>query len=80
MDVRVLTSAAGYCERRRAMLLVDGLPRKSWRRHHGGRDGSTPRSGTSKNAAVFFPRLRQPNPLADNQAARPSRRAARSPA
>ena len=63
-------TAAGYCERRRAMLLVD--PPDSWTGKEAAKgDGSTTgvaALGTnSKNSAIFFPRLKQPNPLQDNQ-------------
>jgi phage tail sheath protein FI len=63
----VVTDAAVYCETRRAMLIVD--PPTSWI----DKDAAKAPAGigalgtTSKNAAVFFPRLRQPNPLHDNQ-------------
>ena len=83
VDAGVVTSAAAYCEKRRAMLLVDGLP--TWDEFGdvttafaGGFDAAL---GTvSKNAALFFPRLRQPNPLRDNQVRDVRRRPARWPA
>jgi len=69
VDAALVAQAAAYCEQRRAMLLVD--PRSDWV------DTSTAISkftgtpdavGTrSKNAALFFPRLRYPNPLHNNQ-------------
>ncbi len=70
VDAGVMTYAAAYCERRRAMLLVDPLP--NWGKTKDVTDafaaGFDSGLGTnSKNAAVFFPRLRQPNPLKDNQ-------------
>ena len=68
----VIGIAAGYCEnKRRAMLLVD--PPRKWVfvEDAVGKpdDSETGVSGVgtrSKNAALFFPRLRQPNPLRDN--------------
>ena len=59
--------AATYCERRRAMLVID--PPISWTTKKAAKDGITGTTvgTTSKNAAVFFPRLRQPNPLLGNQ-------------
>jgi len=68
----LISAAAGYCEKRRAMLLVDA-PR-SWRSVEDAEGDPTanPPTGVagvgtrSKNAAVFFPRLRQPNPLRNN--------------
>lgn len=71
VDTSVVTSAAAYCETRRAMLLVDPLP--TWDAASDVTDafatpGLASALGTnSKNAALFFPRLRQPNPLKDNQ-------------
>lgn len=72
VDTGVVTSAAIYCEKRRAMLLVDPLPGTTW-----GDAGTVKNAFTtgfdtvlgtnSKNAALFFPRLLQPNPLKDNQ-------------
>jgi phage tail sheath protein FI len=61
----VLPAAAAYCEKRRALLLVD--PPKSW----SGKDEAKkefPIEGlSSNNAAIFFPRIQTPNPLRDNQ-------------
>ena len=64
----VVGSAAVYCEKRRAVLLVD--PPSAWKTAATALDGlrTDPGIGTrSSNAALFFPRLRQPNPLRDNQ-------------
>ena len=64
----VVGSAAVYCQKRRALLLVD--PPSSWKNAAGALKGfiADPGVGTrSSNAALFFPRLRQPNPLSDNQ-------------
>jgi phage tail sheath protein FI len=73
VDVSVVTAAAQYCEDRRAMLIVD--PPSEWDSVDAviGNAQATPPTGVagigtrSKNAALFFPRLRQPNPLRDNQ-------------
>ena len=69
VDVNLISAAATYCEKRRAMLLVDAP--KNWK------DKATAKGkfidtndnvGTrSRNAALFFPRLKQQNPLRDNQ-------------
>ncbi|HEX8556916.1 MAG TPA: phage tail sheath C-terminal domain-containing protein [Pyrinomonadaceae bacterium] len=65
IDPLVISNAATFCERRRAMLIVDPPS--------GARDVAAAITGVaavrpaSKNAAVYFPRLRQPNPLRDNQ-------------
>ncbi len=61
----VITKAAIYCEKRRAMLIVD--PPGSWTSKDKARDGVASIGTNSKNAALFFPRLRQPNSLRDNQ-------------
>jgi Bacteriophage tail sheath protein len=70
VDTTVVTKAAAYCERRRAMLVLDGLP--TW--DEAGDVTTAFATGfdtvigtVSRNAALFFPRLRQPNPLKDNQ-------------
>ncbi len=70
VDVSLVSDAAAYCESRRAMLIVD--PPSDWKdktaAHDKFTDPNTDNVGTrSKNAAIFFPRLRQPNPLRDNQ-------------
>jgi uncharacterized protein len=65
IDDTLIAAAAAYCEKKRAMLIVD--PPAAW-------DtvaeviGGLPNIGTSsKNAALFFPRIRQPNPLRENK-------------
>jgi uncharacterized protein len=70
VDVNLISSAAAYCEKRRAMLIVDAP--KDWKTKDVARtkflDASNDNVGTrSRNAALFFPRLVQPNPLHDNQ-------------
>ena len=70
VDIGVVTAADTYCQRRRAMQIVDSLP--TWN-DVGDVTGAfatgfdTALGTNSKNAALFFPRLRQPNPLKDNQ-------------
>lgn len=64
----LLSEAATYCKRRRAMLLVD--PPAHWTNTAVARqeviDGVYP--GTTSNyAALFWPRLKQPNPLRNDQ-------------
>ena len=70
VETALVSDAAAYCEQRRAFLLVD--PPSAWV------DKTTAKSqfadpqtdfvgSRSKNAALFFPRLLQPNPLHDNQ-------------
>ena len=66
VDKEVVSAAATYCEARRAMLLVDAPA--SWRTKGDAKAGVALGVGTkSKNAALFFPRLRQPNPERNNQ-------------
>ncbi|MGH9856131.1 MAG: phage tail sheath family protein, partial [Blastocatellia bacterium] len=73
IDSDLVGKAAKYCEDRRAMLLVD--PKREWDTVAEviGNPTATPPTGigaigtSSKNAAFFFPRLRQPDPLRDNK-------------
>jgi phage tail sheath protein FI len=70
VDVNLISAAAAYCEQRRAMLIVDAP--KDWISKDDAKnkfnDADNDNVGTrSKNAAIYFPRLRQPNPLHDNQ-------------
>jgi phage tail sheath protein FI len=70
VDVNLVSAAAVYCEKRRAMLLVDAP--KDWTSKDTAKnkfsDASNDFVGTrSRNAALYFPRLLQPNPLHDNQ-------------
>ena len=70
VDPGVISAAASYCEKRRAMLIVDAP--KAWTSKDAARDGINDANndviGTrSRNAAIFFPRLSLPNPLRDNQ-------------
>jgi len=69
VDVNLVSAAAAYCEKRRAMLVVD--PPKDWTdktKAVSGFNDVDDKVGTrSRNAALYFPRLRQPNPLHDNQ-------------
>jgi phage tail sheath protein FI len=70
VDVDVVAATAAYCEQRRAFYLVDSP--SDWNSKTTAVDKFTDAIqdwiGTrSKNAALFFPRLRQPNPLRDDQ-------------
>jgi phage tail sheath protein FI len=60
----VISAAAKYCEDHRAILLVD--PRPGWNTKDSAKNTSV-LGTTSKNAALFFPHLRQPDPLRGNQ-------------
>jgi phage tail sheath protein FI len=69
VDTGVVTAAAVYCEKRRAMLLID--PPSNWTSKTVARteiqDPGANLGTQSKNAAVFFPRVKQANPLRENQ-------------
>lgn len=70
VDPSLVSAAAAYCEKRRAMVLLDAP--KDWETKEDAttkfRDATTDYVGTrSRNAALFFPRIRQPNPLHDGQ-------------
>ncbi|HQR28580.1 MAG TPA: phage tail sheath subtilisin-like domain-containing protein, partial [Nocardioides sp.] len=65
VDQTVVTAAAAYCEKRRAMLLVD--PPTTWVDKDAAKAGVAGLGTTSKNAALYFPRLRQPDPLRGGQ-------------
>ena len=61
VDSNLIADAANYCEKRRAFLLLD--PPSSWVNKEMAINGIRHGIGTtSKNAAVFFPRLKQLNP------------------
>ena len=64
IDSDLIGIAAKYCEDRRAMLLVD--PPGGWKDKTKAID-EIKDIEKSKNAALFFPRLKQRNPLKDNQ-------------
>jgi len=61
VDPAVVTAGATYCEKRRGMLLVD--PRADWDRPQDALDGKAGIGTTSKNAALFFPHVLEPDPL-----------------
>jgi hypothetical protein len=68
VDTKLIAVADRYCVKRRAMLIVD--PPSSWTDKATAIDKFTSDDFPgvrSKNAAIFFPRLTQPNPLRDNQ-------------
>jgi phage tail sheath protein FI len=66
VDRDLVAKAAEYCEKRRAFLIVD--PPSDWKDMESAKTGMEAGVGTrSKNAALFFPRLKQQNPLRNNQ-------------
>jgi phage tail sheath protein FI len=58
-DPEAVGEVATYCERRRAMLLLD--PPSTWDSATAAREGVSVLGTASPNAAVYFPRLRQPD-------------------
>jgi phage tail sheath protein FI len=68
-------NAARYCQERRAMLIID--PPSSWQDTSDAADTSTGVNSIrstvgndlARNTAVYFPRLRMPDPLAENRLA-----------
>ena len=66
VEAAVWSDADAYCLERRAMLIVD--PPSGWGRVDQAVAGMAAGVGaSSRNAAIFFPRLRQPNALRDNK-------------
>jgi len=65
VDTNVISTASAYCEKRRAMLIIDAPT--SWNTKAKARDGVNDLGSNSRNAAVFFPRLRKANSLRENQ-------------
>ncbi len=65
----VLTAASAYCTKRRAMLLVD--PSVLWTTMQKAVDGLdafvAPIGNNRRNAALFFPRITEANPISDGQ-------------
>jgi len=69
VDLKLLGTAANYCTRRRAMLIVDS-PADWTDKEEAKKKIDAIRSnigGNKKNAAIFFPRLKQTDPLNPNQ-------------
>ena len=65
-DKSVWAAAAAYCQKRRALLLVDSP--SSWRAKDTAKTNLDSDIGLpDKNAALFFPRILEPNPLHDSQ-------------
>lgn len=70
VDTSVLAAASAYVERRRAMLLIDSP--STWDSKDDAKDGFTAEEDDfpgirSKNAALFFPRIKEPNPLREGR-------------
>jgi phage tail sheath protein FI len=65
VDSDLIGTASTYCGNRRAFLLID--PRDDWSNKEAAKNGVSTIGTKSKNAALFFPHLKQRNPLKDNQ-------------
>ena len=65
VETDVVTEAARYAETRRAFYVVDAPP--TWDSTADAKAGLSSLGTLSTNAAVYFPRLKQTNPLRDNQ-------------
>jgi phage tail sheath protein FI len=70
VDTTVIAAATAYCEKRRAMYLID--PPSNWDSKEKAKTTFTATSDDfpgvrSKNGAIFFPRLKQPNPLREDR-------------
>lgn len=69
VGINVIAAASDYCEKRRAMLLVDAP--SAWttvQQAVNGFSASPDQVGSrSRNAAIYFPRLNMANPLLDDQ-------------
>lgn len=65
VDATLVDTAAKFCEDRRAILLVD--PISTWNDKDKAKAGVDAVGTKSQNAALFFPRLKQPNPKHDGQ-------------
>jgi phage tail sheath protein FI len=70
VDITVVAAATAYCEKRRAMYLIDSPA--DWNSKEKAKSTFTATSDDfpgvrSKNAAIYFPRLKQPNSLRENR-------------
>lgn len=65
VDASLVAEAAAYCEKRRAFLILD--PPSSWNSKDNAKEQIDNLGTRSNHAAVFFPRLKQPNPLRGEQ-------------
>ena len=65
VETSVLSEAATYCQKRRALLLID--PPDSWTDKDKAKENFPIPGLSSDNAAVYFPNVLMPNRLSDNQ-------------
>jgi uncharacterized protein len=68
INIDVIVAASNYCGKRRALLIID--PPKTWLTAGDAKNGMSNIQGNSsiskKNAAVYFPGIRRPDPLRGN--------------
>ncbi|MDX2215563.1 MAG: phage tail sheath C-terminal domain-containing protein [Oculatellaceae cyanobacterium bins.114] len=65
IEPELIGEAAVFCQSHRAFLIID--PPLNWKDKKQAKDGIQTIGTRSSHAAVFFPRLIQPNPLRENQ-------------
>ncbi len=67
IDAGIIDQVIAYCEKRRAMMIIDAP--SGWTDKKTAKDGidGSDVGSPHPNAAIFFPRLKMPNPLKDNQ-------------
>jgi len=66
IDSTLIDTALGYCEKRRAMMIIDSP--SGWTSKDDAKTGIDSDVGsTNTNGAIFFPRLKMANPLKENQ-------------
>ena len=70
VETTLIAAATAYCEKRRAMYLIDAP--SDWNSKEKAKEVFTATSDDfpgvrSKNAALFFPRVKQPNPLREER-------------
>lgn len=61
VDADVIEKAAEYCERKKAFMIVD--PPSTWKTAGDARSSLSNIGTSSKNAAIYFPRIIKPDPL-----------------
>ncbi|MBF2065975.1 MAG: phage tail sheath family protein [Calothrix sp. C42_A2020_038] len=65
IEPELVAEAVTLCEKHRAFLIVDSP--SSWKTKDNAKSGIANIGASSNYAAVFFPRIMQPNPLRNNQ-------------
>ena len=65
VDADLLTQAVAYCEKRRAFMIIDAP--SDWNSKDTAKSNLGAIGVNNNHAAIYFPRLLQPNPLRDSQ-------------